>query len=232
MIQKFLPIGALAAACLLSPLQASAASATSSSPSSPSAAGPEMNGAAKGANQGDPVGDKFRKLQHEMESAASAGGAASTKLGARETAAKPAAAEAEHQPEAMSITSLAFQILLGLIFVLILAVVSIRVLKRLQGKMLSKTGKPGGDLFEVMESCHLGAHQKVIALRMNDEVGILGVTQQGITLLTILKEPAAEIRQSHTRESNSAAFSDNLNKLLDRFKKPKRVSDLLDEAQG
>jgi hypothetical protein len=48
----------------------------------------------------------------------------------------------------------------------------------------------------------------------------------------VLKQPAGEIGQARRGESNPAAFSDNLNKLLDRFKKPKKVSDLLDEAEA
>ena len=162
------------------------------------------------------VQDKFRQLQREMESDANASAAG----------AKPAAA----QPmPTLAAGSLAVKIFFGLAFVLLLAVVTIRVLKRMQGRLLSKSGK-GGDIFEVLETCHLGTQQRVVALRMNDEVGIVGVTQHGISLLTVLKEPAEEVR--HAREGNSAAFSENLNKVLDRFKKPKKVSEMLDEAQG
>jgi flagellar biogenesis protein FliO len=67
---------------------------------------------------------------------------------------------------------------------------------------------------------------------MHDEVGVLGVTKEGIRLLTVLKQPAGEIGAARRGDSNPAAFSDNLNKLLDRFKKPKKVSDLLDEAEA
>jgi flagellar biogenesis protein FliO len=81
----------------------------------------------------------------------------------------------------------------------------------------------------VLETCHLGARQRVVALRMNEEVGILGVTEHGISLLTVLKEPVGDLRRARSGEGNSAAFSDNLNKLLERFKKPKKVSDMLDE---
>ncbi len=160
--------------------------------------------------------DKFRKLQKEMESGANAPAASAN--------AKPAGG----QPmTGVAVGSLAMQIFFGLAFVLLLAVVTIRVLKRMQGRFLSKSGK-GGDIFEVLETCHLGARQRVVALRMNDEVGIVGVTQNGISLLTVLKEPAEDMRRS--REGNSAAFSENLNKLLDRFKKPKKVSEMLEEG--
>jgi len=161
--------------------------------------------------------DKFRKLQKEMQSDPAMAPATS---GAR----TPAPAEG------VSVGGLALQILFGLAFVLLLAVVSIRVLKRLQGRMLARPG-PSGDLLEVLETCHLGPQQKVVAIRMHDEIGVVGVTKEGISLLTVLKQPAEEIRLSR-QGGNPAAFSDNLNKLLDRFKKPKKVSDLLDEAQA
>lgn len=163
--------------------------------------------------------EKFRKLQKEME---------------RTEKANPAGGKIpENTPsESIGVGSLAVQILFGLAFVLLLAVVSIRGLKRLQGRMLSKPGR-NGDILEVLESCHLGSHQRIVALRMNDEVGVIGVTQHGISLLTVLKDPIDELRRSRAAagESNSAAFSDNLNKLLERFKKPKKVSDLLDEGR-
>lgn len=163
--------------------------------------------------------DKFRKLQKEMESAAHGPASASAAKSAK---------TADNQPaDTVSVGGVALQIAFGLIFVVLLAVVTIRVLKRLQGRMLSKPGR-SGDIFEVLETCHLGSQQRIVALRMNEEVGIVGVTQHGISLLTMLKEPADDLRRS--RESNSAAFSDNLNKLLERFKKPKKVSDLLDEG--
>ena len=161
--------------------------------------------------------DKFRKLQKEMQR--------------REPAPKDGEAAKTEQPldQTVSLGKLAMQILFGLAFVLLLAVVSIRGLKRIQGRLLSKPGRGGGEIFEVLETCHLGARQRVVALRMNEEVGILGVTEHGISLLTVLKEPVEELRRARSGESNSAAFSDNLNKLLERFKKPKKVSDMLDE---
>jgi flagellar biogenesis protein FliO len=161
--------------------------------------------------------DKFRKLQKEMERREPA-----TKAGEPANTEQPAG-------ESVSLGKLAMQILFGLAFVLLLAVVSIRGLKRIQGRLLSRPGRGGGDLFEVLETCHLGARQRVVALRMNEEVGILGVTEHGISLLTVLKEPVEELRRARSGEGNSAAFSDNLNKLLERFKKPKKVSDMLDE---
>lgn len=174
--------------------------------------------APKGIAAADPVQEKFRKLQREMS-------------GGRSEASDPGAtslAGATGKPA--SIFSITLQIVLGLVFVLVLAVVTIRLLKRFQGSLLSRRGQARGEIFEVLETCHLGTHQRVVAIRMRDEVGILGVTPQGISLLTTLKEPAEEIRKEMLGDSNPAAFSDSLNKLLDRFRKPKRVSDLLDEA--
>jgi flagellar biogenesis protein FliO len=173
--------------------------------------------------------EKFRKLQKEMERKDKAdpprAGASAGVTGDKAPENTP--------PESIGMGGLAMQILFGLAFVLLLAVVSIRGLKRLQGRMLSRPGK-GGDILEVLESCHLGSNQRIVALRMNDEVGVIGVTQHGISLLTVLKEPMEELRRARmgAGEGNSAAFSDNLNKLLERFKKPKKVSDLLDEGRA
>lgn len=166
--------------------------------------------------------DKFRKLQEEMASDP----ARSADPG--ESAAAPTGMPREAPGPSVNVGSVALQILFGLAFVLLLAVVAIRGLKRLQGRMLTGPGRTG-DILEVMETCHLGPQQKVVAIRMHDEVGIIGVTKEGMSMLTVLKEPADQIRKARGGESNSAAFSDNLNKLLDRFKKPKKVSDLLDE---
>jgi flagellar biogenesis protein FliO len=160
--------------------------------------------------------EKFRKLQKEMQS--------------NPAAAASSGAQAPAANDGKSVGGLALQILFGLAFVLLLAVVSIRVLKRLQGRLLTRSG-PSGDLLEVLETCHLGPQQKVVAVRMHDEIVVLGVSKEGIRLLTALKQPAEEIRQAR-QGGNPAAFSDNLNKLLERFKKPKKVSDLLDEAQA
>lgn len=184
--------------------------------SSPASAQP----ARAGADARDPVADKFRKLQHEMSN-----GDAGLQPG--RTAAR---GDAPETGDSVNVLAVSAKILIGLFFVILLAIVAIRLLKRFQGRMLAKGGRgAGGEIFEVLETCHLGQHQRVVALRMHGEVGIVGVTQQGITLLTMLKEPADEVRRAEG-QGNPAAFSENLNKLLDRFKRPKRVSDLLDEA--
>ena len=171
--------------------------------------------------------EKFRKLQKEMDRKDPAGKNGQTASGVPGGTSVKAAEN--RSSDSVSVGTLAMQIVFGLAFVLLLAVVSIRGLKRMQGRLLSRPGK-SGDLLEILETCHLGTQQRVIAMRMNDEVGILGVTKDGITLLTLLKEPVDELRRARAGESNSAAFSDNLNKLLERFKKPKKVSDLLDEG--
>lgn len=173
------------------------------------------------------VEEKFRKFQKEMAKdgpGSSAGLADAPAAGGTE--ASPAT-----DPEPPGLVSFSLQLLVGLAVVIVLAVFSIRGLKGLQNRMLARPGKvgAGGDLFEVLETCHLGSNQRVVALRIHDEVGVIGVSPQGISLLTVLKHPAEDIRKARLGTGNPAAFSDNLNKLLDRFKKPKRVSDLLDE---
>lgn len=195
--------------------KASAATAEAPGGGAPKAA-PGSSQAAPGAGPSDGIQDKFRRLQKEMARGE----------GAAATPERPAPAK---EPESVGVLSLGLQILFGLAFVLILAVVSIRLLKKFQGRLFSRSGHTaGGDILEILETCHIGTNQRVVAIRLDDEVGVLGVTAQGITLLTVLKQPAEELMKR--RAGNSAAFSENLNKLLDRFKKPKRVSDLLDET--
>ena len=130
--------------------------------------------------------DKFRKLQREMENGPTAPG--------------PAVTSVPQHHETVAMGTLAMQILFGLAFVLLLAVLCIRGLKRMQSRLLSRPRK-GGDLLEVLETCHLGPQQKVIAIRMNEEVGILGVTKEGINLLTVLKEPVDDLRKARAGES-------------------------------
>lgn len=195
------------------PARAAAPAATAIPAAGTAAAGSDEAQPAPNSNS-QAVDEKFRRLQKEMA------------RDDRGFAASPGATAPSPAPEPVGAVSLSLQVLFGLAFVLILAVFSIRLLKRFQGRLFSRPHKAGGDLLEVMETCHLGQNQRVVALRINDEVGVLGVTPHGISLLTVLKQPAGEIRAQ--RIGNAEAFSDNLNKLLDRFKKPKRVSDLLD----
>ncbi len=179
------------------------------------------------------VDEKFQRLQKEMENDPAKG--ITSGSGSGKSTATLFKDNDSSIPKGRSVGSLAFQIILGLIFVLLLAVVTIRLLKRMQGRLLAKPlsgGKTNHEFFEVLETCHLGTHQKIVALRIHDEIGVLGVTQQGISLITLLKEPAQEVRQAYFQGKNSEVFSENLNKILERFKKPKRVSDLLDEAKG
>jgi len=208
----FALLGTALAASAGQPRSLYAAPARASEPAAAEAAPPSESPAPTA-----PMEEKFRKLQKEMQS---------------NPAAAPASASQPAAPrDGASVGGVALQIVFGLALVLLLAVVSIRVLKRLQGRMLSRP-RAGGDLLEVLETCHLGPQQKVVAMRMHDEVVVLGVAKEDIRLLTVLKHPAEEIRQALRGEANSVVFSDNLNKLLDRFKKPKKVSDLLEEGQA
>ena len=212
-----LPVPAQGAQAAGSP-EARAVSAEARTGGAASPAGAVPGKPAAGA---DAVAEKFRKLQKEMAvpgSGASGPDAASPAPGA---------------PEPAGILPLSLKILFGLVFVILLAVVCIRALKRLQGKILVRSPHAGGgNLIEVLETCHLGPQQRVVALRIDGEVGIVGVTQHGISLLSTLPQPADEVRRRMAGAGNPAAFSESLNKLLDRFKKPKRVSDLLDEQQA
>jgi flagellar biogenesis protein FliO len=159
----------------------------------------------------DPIAEKFARMQQEM----AAGG------GLPDTAAT-AAASASHP------LWIAAQVGLGLLVVLVLAVICIRFLKRLQGGMLRGTTGNVSDLLEVLETCHLGPQQRLIAVRMGDRVGVIGATKEGMSLVHLMDSPAEAILAN--RKGNPQDFSENLNRLLDRFKKPKKVSELLKES--
>lgn len=162
------------------------------------------------ASAADPIAEKFARMQQEIAAGS----------GLPDTA---AAASSTAHP-----FWIAAQILLALLVVLVLAVVCIRFLKRLQGGMLRGASGNVSDLLEVLETCHLGPQQRIIAIRMGDRVGIIGATKENMTLLHLMESPAEAVLAG--RKTNPQDFSENLNRLLDRFKKPKKVSELLKEA--
>jgi|GEM_PF-3420407 len=156
---------------------------------------------------GDPVADKFARMQQEI-------------------AANPEQGQAATETGGVHPLMLGVEVVLGLAFVLVLAVFTIRFLKKLQGGMLRGPMGTGGDLLEVVETCHLGPGQRILAVRMGDRIGVMGAGKEGINLLHLLDQPAANLLAG--RQTNPQAFSDNLNRLMDKFKKPKKVSELLD----
>ncbi len=139
-------------------------------------------------------------------------------------------ANQEEIPEGKSIWVIGTQIFCGLLFVLFLMIVTLRLLKKAQSGLGRKALAVNGQFFEVLETCHIGTQQKIIALRMQNDVGIIGVTTSAITLLQTLEGQATTILQQQSKNGNTAEFADNLNKLLDRFKKPKKVADYLKEG--
>jgi flagellar biogenesis protein FliO len=155
-------------------------------------------------NAPDPVAEKFQKFQREIRDAG------------------PAEAP-ESAPEPRSLPLLAFEIAVALAAVLALAVLGIRLLRKAQRGMLASN--PGGDLLEVVETCHVGPGQRLVAVRMDGKIGVVGVTRESISLLTTLERPAGEVILDRRGRGNPALFSDNLNKMLERFKKPKKVSE-------
>jgi flagellar biogenesis protein FliO len=159
----------------------------------------------------DPVSDKFVKLQHEM------------------AIPDPISDTAISGSSGMHSLGLGLEIGFVLILVLALAVITIRLLKKLQGGLLrGKTPGNAGDILEVVETCHLGTGQRIVALRMGERIGIVGITKESFHLLHMLEQSAETVLS--TKQGNPQVFSENLNRLLDRFKKPKKVSELLQES--
>ncbi len=183
------------------------------------AASPSPQGAVEAENRA--MEAKFQRLQLHMDS--ENGGAAPT----AETT--PTRSEAR-QPEPTSIISLSLQVFFGLVFVLVLAVLTLRLLKRLQRSGGFKPKGMESEFFQVLETCYIDSQHKVVALRMGPRMGIIGISPQSVSLIQEFSESPSELGFGTSSEGNAAAFSDSLNKVLDRFKKPKRVSDLLEEG--
>lgn len=156
----------------------------------------------------DLVADKFQKMQQAM---------------AAETSLPDTAAAIATKVHPLWLT---VEIAVVLLMVLALAVLTIRLLKKLQGGMLGGSSQATGDLLEIVETCHLGPHQRIFAVRMGNRIGIVGANKESMQMLHLLDESAQETLAN--RQTNPQAFSDNLNRLLDRFKKPKKVSELME----
>ncbi len=153
----------------------------------------------------DPVQEKFQKLQHEM----------SVK---KSTLLSPSV------PDNRSLPFLVLEISLALVAVLGMAVLGIRFLKKIQRGILS--GKRlEGDLMEVIESCHIGTNQRLVAVRMDEKVVILGLTRDSISLVSTLAKPAVDLLAERRDQGNPMLFSENLNRMMERFKKPKKLSE-------
>jgi flagellar biogenesis protein FliO len=159
-------------------------------------------GAQSPAPAPDPVAEKFQKFQQEY-----AGDGADP---------SPAA-----PPESRSLFRLVLEVGAALALVLALAVLGIRLLRKAQRGMLA--GPAGGDLLEVVESCHLGPGQRLVAVRLDGKIGVLGVTREAISLVATLDRPAGEVIQERRRQGNPAQFSENLNRMLERFRGPKKA---------
>ena len=133
----------------------------------------------------------------------------------------------------ISIWGLAIQIVFGLIFVLALAIIGIKLLKALQNNNRffgSKKLGTGKSLFEVLETCYLGQNQKLIAIKFETKVYMLGATAQNINLIKEIDLPQMENSLAKDLNSNHKNFTQTMDQVLSRFKKPKKVSDFLEEA--
>ena len=170
------------------------------------------------------VSSKFQKVRSEISGDV---GSASNALQQRNKQTPPSSA-----PD--SLFKMTFQMVSGLIFILILAIFSIRLLKKFQKSSLVTSRKSSTDLLEVLETCYLGNDQKVVVMRVDRGTSVFGVTPHGITLLKDLEMmvPLSSSKGTFPREKEEGAlaFSDNLNQFLSKFKRPKTVSETLKEV--
>jgi len=128
-------------------------------------------------------------------------------------------------------TGLFIKMICGMIFIVLLIVLSIRWLKSLQNSsLLGKKNKTTNRL-EVLETCYLGKDQKIILVNMGDKEVALGVTSNSIQLLKELGErknieSATDLEPSGQQLTN---FKDNLNSFLNKYSRPKTVAQTLEE---
>jgi flagellar biogenesis protein FliO len=82
-------------------------------------------------------------------------------------------------------------------------------------------GSSGTFLFEVMETCHLGPGQRIVAIRMQNKVGMVGVSKENISFMGYLEGEPLAMEKAMRKEGNAVQFGDSLTQVLERFKKPK-----------
>jgi flagellar biogenesis protein FliO len=121
-----------------------------------------------------------------------------------------------------SFAALFFKMLASLALVILLAVGSMRFLRRLRrGPGMGGMGSSGTFLFEVMETCHLGPGQRIVAIRMQNKVGMVGVSKENISFMGYLEGEPLAMEKAMRKEGNAVQFGDSLTQVLERFKKPK-----------
>ena len=128
-----------------------------------------------------------------------------------------------------SMMYITFKMVFGLVFIIILAVFSLRFLKKFQNASMLKKFNKKQELIEIMETCYLGNDQKIVVIKIQNTLAILGVTSHGINLIKELNPGETIAANSVENTQQSAAFSDNLNQFLSKFKKPKTLSQTLRE---
>ncbi len=116
---------------------------------------------------------------------------------------------------------------LALILVVLLIAVALKLLKGLQRKSLFTQSNSKGELLEVLETCHLGPQHKIVAIRMHDRICALGMSPNQVNLIRDFDISLDEwLLAQKNQPGNANHFNENLNRLLDRFKKPKSFSQL------
>ena len=118
---------------------------------------------------------------------------------------------------------LIFFLSLHWLFIIALIVLLIYLMKKLQGGSFNKLTQ-GSDI-EILEMTPLGQHQKIISVKVQSKILVLGVTQTTINTLTTFEGSEAQKYLMDTNESGitSGQFSQTVNQLLGKFKKDARA---------
>jgi len=137
----------------------------------------------------------------------------------RSLPANGAGPELLQQTEEVSVSALVIKTVFGLLFIVVLIVVLVYLMKKLQGGKFNRLTQ-GTDI-EILEVAPLGQHQKIVSVKIQSKIMVLGVTQQTINTLTTLEgEDAQRYLMSATQTGiTSGQFSQTVNQLLSKFKR-------------
>ncbi len=115
----------------------------------------------------------------------------------------------------------------GLFGILILAVFSIRGLKKLQGSAALWGKNTKKNSINIIETSFLGKNQRVVMVEVNNELLLLGVTSENIQLISRMdkkegEKEGASFGEAYSDEiSTQAEFGKSLNDYFMQFKKKK-----------
>ena len=120
-------------------------------------------------------------------------------------------------PEEKRFSTALGEITFGLVIVCGLIIVSIMLLKKVRQKAMG--GNATGNDIKIFQNQYIGQSQRLMTVRFENKVLLLGVTNENIRLLDTLEgEGASAFMESNTPEGiNSKQLSNTVNNFLQKF---------------